>query len=37
MNEALELDIVDLGDAKQQTKGVILQGTEDNFIMPGRQ
>lgn len=37
MNDAPELDLVDLGDAKSQTKGIALPGSEDNPAFPGRQ
>lgn len=37
MNEATELDIVDLGDAKEQTKGIVMPGSEENPTLPGRQ
>jgi hypothetical protein len=37
MNEATELDIVDLGDAKEQTKGIGLPGSEENVTLPNRQ
>lgn len=37
MDEETELDIVDLGDAKETTKGILLPGSEDNVTMPGRQ
>lgn len=36
MNEATELEIVDLGDAKEQTKGLVQPGIEDNPDLPGR-
>ena len=37
MNEATDLEIVDLGDAKESTKGILLPGSEENVTMPGRQ
>lgn len=37
MNEATELEVVDLGDAKAQTKGLIVPGSEDNTTMPGQE
>lgn len=37
MNEATELEVVDLGDAKEQTKGIVLPGSEENYTLPGRQ
>jgi len=37
MNQATELEIVDLGDAKEQTKGILQPGSEENPALPGRQ
>lgn len=37
MNEATELELVDLGDAKEQTQGIVMPGSEENFTLPGRQ
>lgn len=37
MDEAPELEVVDLGDAKQETKGILMPGSEENPLLPGRQ
>ena len=38
MNEALQLEVVDLGDAKQLTKGsLLLPVVEDNPARPTKQ
>jgi hypothetical protein len=36
MNEATEMEVVDLGDAKEQTKGILQPGSEENQSLPGR-
>jgi hypothetical protein len=37
MNEAPQLEIVELGDAKEETKGVNGTGTEENPFYTQRQ
>jgi len=37
MDKDLELQVVDLGDAKEVTKGPIGGKVEDNFLGPWRQ
>lgn len=37
MNEAPELEVVELGDAKEQTKGILQPGGEENMTLPGHQ
>lgn len=37
MNEAPELEVVELGDAKEQTKGIMQPGSEENVTLPGHQ
>jgi len=36
MNEELDLEIVELGDAKEETKGVIGFNHEENSPLPNR-
>ncbi len=37
MNQAAEVDVVELGDAKEQTKGLMQPGSEENVTLPYRQ
>jgi len=34
MNDEMELEIMELGDAKEETKGTGKQGTEENPALP---
>lgn len=37
MDQSLELEVVDLGDAKEQTQGINPPRGEENPQLPGRQ
>lgn len=37
MNDATELEVVELGDAKELTKGIVIPGSEENLALPYRQ